>query len=146
MARHFHQGTYDVINKDKYIGASNPTYRSSWEREVFIFFDKNPNVIKWGAEVIVVPYWSRVDSKPRRYYVDCYVEYRDRTGSVQKELVEIKPKSQTQPPSKRGKKKKTYLYEVEQYNVNIDKWRAASKYAKERGWKFRILTEKGIFK
>jgi hypothetical protein len=142
----YKQGIYNVKNKDKYKGIKNPRYMSGWELHVFEYIDKSPHVICWSSEIIIVPYYSHMDQKKRKYLVDLYVEYNV-NGNIIKELIEIKPSAQTQPPKKRGKKKQsTYLKEVYTYNVNIDKWKAASLYAKQRGWTFRLLTEKDIFK
>jgi len=49
----FHQGKYVVKNKDKYVGdVKNVIYRSGWEKKVFLRLDINPNVLKWGSEIL----------------------------------------------------------------------------------------------
>lgn len=142
----YKQGTYKVKNKDKYIGTKDPRYMSSWEYDVMVYLDSNPNIIKWGSEVITVPYYSTMDQKKRRYMVDFYVEYI-KSGKKVVELIECKPYCQTQKPTKRGRKKKeTYLREIYTYNVNLDKWKAAAEYARQRKWEFRLLTENQIYK
>ena len=142
----YKQGIYEIQNKDKYVGVKNPRYMSSWELDVFRYLDGNPKVLKWGAETVIIPYYSPADERNRRYMVDLFIEYQDRTGSTVKELVEIKPYTQTQPPTKRGRKsKETMVKEVYTYNVNRAKWIAAADYAKKRGMKFRLLTEKEIY-
>lgn len=144
---HFRQGIYEVKNKSKYVGSQNPRYMSSWELVVFKFFDDNPSVKKWGAETVIIPYYSHADEKNRRYMIDLFVEYENKRGKVVRELLEIKPHAQTQPPKKGGRKKKsTYLKELYTYQVNVDKWSAAKKYAKKRKMDFRVLTEHDIFK
>jgi hypothetical protein len=146
-AGHYHQGTYEVKNKDKYVGSTNPRFMSSWELVLFKFFDNNPNVKKWGAENVIIPYYSHADERNRRYMVDLFVEYENKDGKIVRELLEVKPYAQTQPPTKSGRKKRsTYLKEVYTYQVNIDKWSAAASYAKKRKMQFRVLTEKDIFK
>lgn len=141
------QGTYQVKNKEKYVGGKAPRYLSSWELQVFKYFDSNPNVLQWGAECVIVPYWSEVDQRKRRYMVDLYVKYKNRNGDVLEEIIEVKPLMQTTPPKKGGRKKKeTYLREVYTWNVNQAKWKAAAEYAKKRNMKFRIITEKDIFR
>jgi len=144
----FHQGNYEVQNPEKYVGnIKKVRYLSSWELVIFKFFDNNKNILKWGAETVVIKYYSNADQKHRRYMVDLFVEYKNTNGEIKKELIEVKPLAQTIPPiSKRGKKKTTYLKEVYTYQVNIDKWQAASIFAKARGMTFRIVTEKDIFK
>jgi len=143
----FLSGIYEIKNKSKYVGSKDPDYRSSWELRVFEFLDSNPNVVSWGSETVVIPYYSKADGRQRRYMVDLFIEYQNKNGELIRELVEIKPYSQTQPPTKQGKKKKTtFLKEIYTYQVNTDKWITAAKFAKERGMTFRILTEKDIFK
>lgn len=140
----FTQGTFRPINKDKFIGTV-ATFRSSYERKFFLWADKNPNVIEWGSEQIIVPYKSPLDGRIHRYYVDAYVVLKE-GNKVQKYLIEIKPYSQTIPPkpSKR-KKPQTVIYENNQWAVNQSKWEAAKKYAESKGAKFIILTEKELF-
>ena len=143
----YKQGIYKVKNKDKYVGVKDPRYMSSWELDVFKYMDISTAVIKWGAEVVIIPYYSPADEKNRRYMVDLYIEYKTRTGQIRKELVEVKPFAQTQPPMKKGRKSKTtFLREVYTYNVNAAKWAAATDYAKKRGMVFRIITENDIYK
>lgn len=143
----YKQGTYKVKNKDKYKGDPNKIrYMSSWEEELCKYFDKTPSIIAWNSEEVIIKYYSHMDQRVRRYIIDFWVKYIDNNGKTHIELIECKPYSQTQKPTKRGRKKEsTYIKEVYTYNVNIDKWTAASKYAKQMGWEFRILTEKDIF-
>lgn len=151
MARNYKQGIYEP-NWDKYIGTKPPRYLSSWEKIVFEFLDRNPNVKKWGSEVVVVPYMSAVKSqdpskkKKSRYMVDLYVEYEDREGNKHIEIIEVKPYSQLCKPTRGKKKESSFIAESFTYMNNIEKWTAAQAYANERGWVFRILTERSIFK
>ena len=141
----YHQGRYTPKNPQKYIGnVSNIQYRSSWELKCMVFFDNNPNILKWNSEEIVVPYISPVDSKPHRYFLDFMVKYRTRNGEVKTALVEVKPESQTKPPVAGKKKKATVINEAKTYAVNTAKWEAATKYAKSKGLDFMVLTEKHI--
>lgn len=140
----FIQGIYTPINKAKYMGSNQtPVYRSALERDFFLFFDKNPNVTAWASEGIVIPYFFNVDNKVHKYYVDLIAAIKDKNGSIQKYLIELKPHSQTQPPvfSER-KKSSTVLYENLMYQKNMCKWAAASEYAAKKGMKFVVLTEK----
>jgi hypothetical protein len=59
-------------------------------------------------------------------------------------LIEIKPESQTLPPVPPKKKTKRFIQEVMTYGKNQAKWKAATEYAKDRGWEFMILTEKHL--
>ena len=137
------QGIYTPINKNKYMGNGNPVYRSSLERDFFLFFDQNPNVTAWASEGIVVPYYSSIDNKVHNYYVDLVAAIKEKDGTVQKYLIELKPHSQTQPPQSNDRKRKsTILYEQLMWHKNQSKWKAASEYAAKKGMKFVVLTEK----
>ena len=139
----YFQGIYTPINKEKYKGSTNPSYRSSLERSFFLHFDKNPNVVAWASESIVVPYYNDVDKKVHKYYIDLIAAIKDSEGNIQKYLIELKPFAQTQPPKQSNKKKtSTVLYENLMYYQNQCKWKAASEYAAKKGMKFIILTEK----
>lgn len=146
VKKSFYSGTYKPENPDKYIGTTPPHYDSSWELEVYRFFDRNRNVIQWGAQMPAIKYFDPVQNKVRRYFLDAYVKYRDREGKIREELVEIKPHKQTKAPkASKGKKKTTLLQEQTTYITNTAKWSAAAKYCRERGWNFRVVTEKHIF-
>jgi hypothetical protein len=147
MNKNYRQGIYEVQNKDKYLGDKNPRYLSSYEYRIFRYCDMHKDVLKWGSENVVVPYWNPVKERKARYMVDMYIEYRDKYGNIHKELLEIKPKTQTQPPKKGGRKKEsTRQLEEATWIQNTAKWEAAKKYADERGWKFRLITEDNLFK
>jgi len=146
MTRSYKQGIYEVTNMSKYIGTKSPRYLSSYELEVFQWADRSPTVLKWGAEVVVVEYFNPVKNRKARYIVDLFMEYVTKTGEVKKALIEIKPSSQTTPPKKGRKSENTYIQESLTWMTNSAKWDAAAKYANDRGWDFRILTEKSIFR
>lgn len=131
---------YRPVNEDKYSG--NPdkiVCRSTWERVACRHLDDNSNVRKWSSEEVVVLYISAVDGEWHRYFVDFYVELND----GKKFLVEVKPKTETEPPSlpKSGRKTKGYLNALETYVRNASKWMAAKEYAEKRGMRFVIWTE-----
>lgn len=139
------QGIYKPKNRDKYVGAKNPRYLSSWELRFFRWCDSNSNVVKWGSESVIVPYQSPVDGKIHKYMVDNIVHIRE-GKSIKKYLIEIKPKKQTKPPTSHGNKKKsTMIYEHKMYAVNQKKWEAARAWSKKYGYEFLILTEDQLF-
>ena len=78
------------------------------------------------------------------------MEYKNTNGVIVRTLIEIKPSIQTKPPNpkrkltKTGRKSKRYLREVNTYIINDAKWKQAIKYCDERGWNWRIITEKEI--
>ena len=141
----YKQGQYRPVNSKKYKGKGNPEYRSSWELKFFKWCDKNPNVLRWGSETVIVPYISPVDNKLHRYFVDNIVTIKE-NNIIKTYLVEIKPLKQTQPPiASKRKKKSTILYEQYTYAVNQAKWAAARKFAETKKLEFIILTEKELF-
>ena len=143
----FRQGRYVPRNPDKYKGnVNNIVFRSSWEKKFCEFCDGNPNVLQWASEEIAIPYRKPTDGKIHRYFPDFWIRYKDRSGRVKQEIIEVKPDKQTKTPTTRGKKKKTQIYESITYAINAAKWQAANAFCNKYGIKFRILTEKDMFK
>lgn len=138
----FHKRIYKPINPQKYAGdPTNVIMRSSWETKFAIWCDKNPAVLKWSSEETIIPYVSPVDNRSHRYFVDFKIQIKNKDGEVKTYLVEIKPDSQTRPPKAPSRRTKQYLAEVMTWGVNEAKWKAAERYAKDRGWAFIVLTE-----
>ena len=72
---------------------------------------------------------------------------RDKNGKVTVKMIEIKPRSQSVPPTvkKNGSKPtKKYLREVATYGINMAKWEAAKEYCADHNWEFVVLTEKEL--
>ena len=135
------KGKYKVKNPEKYKGDHNNVfYRSSWELRFFNYCDKNPDIIKWSSEEIVIPYRSPIDGKRHRYFPDVWMK----TKNGDTYLIEIKPFKETHEPKKRSRITKQYLYEVKTWGINSSKWKAAQEYCKDRGWIFKIITEKEL--
>lgn len=136
-----YKGKYIPKNPEKYVGdITNIVYRSSWERRLMKFLDENSNVLKWGSEEAVIPYFSPVDNKMHRYFVDAYAKIQTKSG-VKTYLIEVKPKHQTVPPKKPKRMSKKYQDALKTYAVNEAKWNAAKRVCDERDWSFMILTE-----
>jgi len=132
------KGRYQVKNPEKYNG--DPTkvfYRSSWELKFFNYCDRNPDIVKWSSEEIVIPYKSPIDGRYHRYFPDVWIK----TSKGKVYLIEIKPFKETQEPKKKSRITKQYLNEVKTYGININKWKAAQEYCKDRKWEFKIITE-----
>lgn len=111
------------------------------------FLDNNSQILRWSSEEIKIPYVSPLDGRVHHYFPDYYVEYINRSNEVIQEIVEVKPLNQTTPPKKsKGKSNKTALYEQQTYAVNSAKWKYAMQWCDKRGLKFRIMTEKSLFK
>lgn len=146
MARHPTPKKWYPTHPEKYVGdVNNITSRSSWETIFLNWCDTNPSVIKYANEEIIVPYWSQVDQKMRRYFPDFAIQVKTRTGELKKYLVEIKPSHQCKPPV--GKRKtKRLLEETATYVVNMDKWKAADEWARKNGFdQFMVITEDHLF-
>ena len=134
----FHKRKFIPIFPEKYTGdPSNIIMRSSWETRFASWCDKNPSVLKWSSEETIIPYKCPTDNRIHRYFVDFKITVT--TGRTY--LVEVKPKTQTQPPIYPGKRTQRYLQESLAFMKNQAKWEAASEFAKDRGWEFKIITE-----
>ena len=131
----------------KYVGDINDiVMRSSWETKFANYCDSNPSILKWNSEGVKVPYWSSADNKERTYHVDFLITMRNNQGKIETLMIEIKPYKQTIKPVKtKGKREETFLNECYTYQVNMDKWQYANKYAKERGWRFVVMTEEQLY-
>ena len=143
-----YSGKYPIKNRSIYRGDPDAvTYRSSWEKQAFMWLEKNSNVEWWNSEEMIVPYYYDVDKRRHKYHVDLLIKWKDgRTV-----MVEIKPKKQTIPPKTKNPKSKRSLTEAFAYIKNRNKWQAATEVAKDNGWHFEIWTEielreKGILK
>lgn len=112
-----------------------------------VYCDTNPHILKWASEEVIIPYRSPIDRKVHRYFPDFYIKMRDKYGEIKEVLIEVKPKSQTKPPSRdkqytaKGNKSRRYVKDVATYVINEAKWKAASEYCADRKWEFKILTE-----
>ena len=140
-----YQGYFKPKNPQKYKGdPTNIIYRSSWELKLMRFLDERKDIIKWSSEEIIIPYRSPIDGKWHRYFPDFLVTKINKDGILETALIEVKPKSQTQPPKRQNKITKRYLTEVKTWGVNEAKWKAALEFCKDRGWSFHIFTEKEL--
>lgn len=148
-----YKGRFKPRFPDKYKGDHTKiTYRSSWEMKFFRICDEHPDIIWWQSEEEIVPYYSPIDGKWHRYYPDVVMKKKTGEGTFEILMIEIKPDGQTRPPDIRkknatpsGRISRRYLNEVKTYSINESKWAAAQKFCKERGWHFRIMTEKTLF-
>ncbi len=137
----FHKRKYIPVFPEKYAGdPTNIIMRSSWETRFASWCDKNPSIIRWSSEETIIPYRCPTDNLIHRYFVD----FKITTINDKTYLVEVKPKSQTQPPVYPGKRTQRYLTESLTFMKNQAKWNAAENYAKDRGWEFKIITEQEL--
>lgn len=146
MAREYHQGKFVPRHPEKYAGdKTNIHFRSSWERKVMNWLDLSSQVLAWNSEEVIVPYYSPVDRKWHRYFVDFAAKIQTNSGKIEKVLIEVKPFAQTQLPKVPKRKTQRYINEVTTYITNQEKWKAAEAWVQKNGFdKFMILTEKEI--
>ena len=107
------------------------------------YFDSKPDILKWGSEEISIPYLSPKDGQVHQYFPDFIIEYVDKDGNVQKEMVEVKPLVQT--TKKLAEKNVKENWHSAAAETNEAKWKAAHDFCAANGMKFRVLTEKSIF-
>ena len=72
---------------------------------------------------------------------------KDKDGKISTKMIEIKPRSQSVPPTVKtngSKPTKKYLREVATYGINMAKWNSAKEYCADRNWEFVVLTEKEL--
>lgn len=140
---------FKPTNPEKYIGDPNSIIsRSSWERDLMHHLDKNPNVLEWCSEEIVVPYVHPVDGKLHRYFPDFFVKMRTKDGTIQNAIIEVKPQKETIPPKKSSTSKrpsKRYAQEATKYLINEAKWKAAQTYCETIDATFKVMTEYDIY-
>lgn len=137
----YHKRLFKPIFPEKYSGdPTNIIMRSSWETMFANWCDKNPSIVRWSSEETIVPYRCPTDGKIHRYFVDFKITVRE--GKTF--LVEVKPAKQTLPPVYPGRQTQRYLTESMLFIKNQAKWEAARNYCKDRGWEFKIITEKEL--
>ena len=139
----FKQGLFKPKHPEKYKGTHPILYRSSFELKFMRWCDSNPSVLNWGSESIVIPYANPLTGRVSRYFVDNNITLKDKHGNINKYLIEIKPLIQTQPP-KPSRNTKSLLRRQAEYVKNRAKWESATQWAKNKGHKFVILTEKEL--
>lgn len=140
-----YSGKYQPSNPKKYKGdPTNIIYRSLWERRFMKYCDLNENVLEWQSEEFCIPYRSPIDNKIHRYFPDFFIKYKDSDGRIKSSLIEVKPQRQTAPPQKPKRQTKGYIREAYEYARNQAKWEAAKEWCLDRGYEFRIFTEKEL--
>ena len=140
-----YSGRFKPKNYKKYKGdPTNVFYRSLWERRFMVYCDNNPNILEWGSEEIIIPYKSPLDKNVHRYFPDFFIKYKNSSGKIIREIIEVKPKRHLSPPKEPKRKTKRYLGEVNTYIVNQAKFKAAEEFCKDRKLGFRILTEEHL--
>lgn len=148
-------GKYSPSNPEKYIGdIHNIIYRSSWERKFCQYCDINPNITKWSSEPLPIPYWSPIDKKEHKYFVDYYIQVKKADNTIENWFIEIKPENQydikNRPKEPTGnlteKKIRSYNEKLKTWIINRAKFEAATRFAEARGYKFGAINESFIMR
>ena len=141
----YHKRKYKPIYPEKYEG--DPTsiiMRSSWETRFALWCDRNPAIVKWSSEETIIPYRCHTDNRIHRYFVDFRIKLKQTDGTIKTYIVEIKPHAQTKPPEYPGRKTKRFITESLTFVKNQSKWKAAEEWCKDRGYEFKIITEREL--
>jgi hypothetical protein len=146
--RRAHEGEFLPKNLDKYLGDyTTIMYRSNLEFNAFVFCDNNPFVLRWGSEIIKIPYMKPHPDgsiRPSIYIPDIYVEFMDKNQQLKKVLLEVKPEKFIN--KSKSKKRKTAIVENYTYMINMIKAEAAQKWCSTRGIEYRFALEKNIMR
>ena len=140
------QGRFRPTHPEKYAGdPSNIIFRSSWERIFMNWVDKNDKIKKWQSEERCVWYNNPFTKKKARYFPDFIIHYERADGVMMTEVIEIKPQRQIDgPPQSPKRKTKSWANEVQTYIINQKKWEAAAKWCEDKGYSFRLISEKHL--
>lgn len=114
----YHQGQIPKSVLSKYVGGGEVVYRSSYEKTFIMWLEECSGIRSWSYECAPIPYIG-TDGKIHRYWPDFFVMTED----GKRYIIEVKPASQKQMP------------------INRRKWEAAKKWASDRGWQFKVVTE-----
>ena len=137
-----YKGKYIPRNPKKYKGdPSRIVYRSLWERKFMVYCDNNRAILEWGSEEIIIPYLSPVDGRIHRYYPDFYIKVKKHDGTIEKSIVEIKPKIQCSPPKIPDRKTRRFYNAVKTWAVNEAKWKYATEFCDVNSMDFQILND-----
>ena len=134
------QGEFVPKNPQKYAGKGRIKYRSGWEWNMMNTLDQHPAVVSWASESIRIPYRHPLTGKTTSYVPDFLVVYVDKQGQQHVEVIEVKPSKEAMLENAKSKYDKVMLA------VNMAKWQAAQAFCAAHGMKFRVVTEKELFR
>jgi hypothetical protein len=102
-------------------------FESALERDWLIFLDYNPHVTAIREQPFTVSF--RDDKhRARRYTPDCMAEVRESDGSMTITVYEVKYREDL----------------LTNWKSLKPKFNAVRQYCRERGWKFRVVTERDV--
>lgn len=136
------QNDFTPRNPHKIINKNQLKSKSTWEFFMFTKLDTNPNVVKWGYEVVFVDYIKPTDYKTHRYEVDIFC--KEVVNGVESNfLMEVKPEKFTKypelPKRKTAKSIANFKAHWQEVSINIAKFNAAKKYAEDRNATFIVV-------
>jgi hypothetical protein len=148
----FNQGIFPIgklKNPQKYVGKNKNqiVFRSGWEKIFILYCDKDPSILEWSSEEIVINYLFQLENPPRshRYFPDFYIKYKNKDNKIIEAIIEIKPYKETIKPVITEKmQKKTKAYLMGTWIKNQNKWASAREFCRDKRWKFFVLTEKDL--
>lgn len=143
-----YKGKFTPKHPEKYAGdlTKKIIWRSLWEREFMILLDTSSSILHWNSEDTIVRYLSPVDKKMHRYFIDFWVEIKEKDGRIVQKLIEIKPYAQSIQPRKNKKRNsRRYINDVKRYGINQAKWYYARHFAEQHDMEFIVMTERGIW-
>jgi len=140
MPTKYKQSIFKPKHPEKYVGKGSIQMRSSWETHFAYFLDNNPNILEWASEAIRILYKHPFKGKNTFYVPDFLIRYKDRTGTIVTELIEIKPLNQSVLKEGMNEKQRATIA------INHAKWSSATSYCKKAGIKFRVVTESDLFR
>ncbi|MGH7578129.1 MAG: TnsA endonuclease N-terminal domain-containing protein [Longimicrobiales bacterium] len=106
-------------------------FESTLERDLLLVLEFAPAVTAYEVQPVRISYIDKV-GRNRSYTPDVLIHGRHAGHTLPPLLCEIKHRADAQPP---GERERTAL---------LRKLRAARRYAADRGWCFRLLTERHI--
>lgn len=115
-------------------------FRSSWEELFMRWLDETDAVISWSSELVKIVYPNPLTSRFSFYYPDFTMIYLSKDGQLHKEMIEIKGRHEAVLKETHNARDRLL------YIQNLTKWEAAIKFCQKRGWTFRVLTEKDLFR
>ena len=106
--------------------------------------DSNDAVKSWQSEEKAIWYYDPIAKKKRRYFPDFIVNI-ERKGVTMTEVVEVKPQAQIDgPPPNPKRRTEAWAKSVMTYVINQAKWQAATEWCEDRGYNFRLISEKHL--
>lgn len=164
FAKSYVQGIFIPKHKEKcynyngmFPNAKPITFRSSWEKILCNFCDRENNILAYGSEVLEIPYYSELDGKTHRYITDFIMITQCRDGSIKKYVIEVKPANQVARLDEHGnlimpdvpkkltqKKLRNWQERCNIIRRNNEKWTAARIFCNRNGYIFKVITEKEL--